>query len=201
MYLKRKIAVGFALVGMCLTGAAGASAAPSPNPGQSLPTATVPTADDNGWFSEVPKDSDAADLDAVDVLSSEVDVPLNAAPTRSGTATLNVTVGGITCTTAALNPHPSSHVPGTINAEIRQTCNVAVAKNSAEAKLWVHRWWGYNIIDGPNFTDLATRKVSSAYANASCRTNSIRVTGYGHFEVAGVHYVSQEVMNTKDVSC
>jgi hypothetical protein len=113
----------------------------------------------------------------------------------------SISVGGVTCTTSALNPHPSAHVPGQINAEIRQVCNVSVAKNSTEAKLWESRWWGYNIIAGPSYSALTTSKSSSAFVNAACRTNSIRVTGYGHFELGGLHFVSQEVSNTQNVSC
>lgn len=105
------------------------------------------------------------------------------------------------CSTVANDPHRSGHVTGTINAEVRQTCPVSVAKNSAEAKLWEKRWWGYNVIGGPVYSDLKTRKVTSVFVNASCRTNSIRVTGYGHYEWNGLHVQSAEVSKTKDVSC
>lgn len=84
---------------------------------------------------------------------------------------------------------------------VRQTCPVEVAKNSAEAKLWEKRWWGYDVIAGPVFSDLKTRKVTSVFVNAACRSNWIRVTGYGHCEWGGVHYQSAEVFNTKFVDC
>lgn len=93
------------------------------------------------------------------------------------------------------------HDPTKINAEVRQTCPVEVAKNSAEAKLWEKRWWGYDVIAGPVFSDLKTRKVTSVFVNAACRSNWIRVTGYGHYEWGGVHYQSAEVFNTKFVDC
>jgi hypothetical protein len=105
------------------------------------------------------------------------------------------------CSTKAHDPHPSHHEPGRINAEVRQTCPVNVEKNSAEAKLWEKRWWGYNVIAGPEFSDLKTRKVTSVFVNAGCRNNSIRVTGYGHYDWNGVHVRSAEVSNTKNVNC
>lgn len=106
----------------------------------------------------------------------------------------------IKCTTKAHDPHESHHNPGTINAEVRQTCDVAVDKNSTEARLWEKRWWGYNIID-QNFSDLKRRKVSKVFVNDHCRENWIRVTGHGHFEVNGVHFASAEVRNTKFIDC
>jgi len=105
------------------------------------------------------------------------------------------------CSTTAHNPHHSHHKPGRINAEIRQECPVKVEKNSAEAKLWEKRWWGYDVIAGPEYSDLRTRRVTSVYVNAPCRNNSIRVTGYGHYEWNGVHVRSAEVSNTKKVNC
>jgi len=105
------------------------------------------------------------------------------------------------CTTKALWPHASTHVPGTINAGVQQTCRFRVAKNSVEAKLWERRWWGYNVIDGPRFSNLATRKQSTVYTNANCRDNSIRVTGYGHYEWGGVHVRSAEVSKTVNIDC
>lgn len=105
------------------------------------------------------------------------------------------------CTTTALWPHESSHLPGTINAGVQQKCPIPVVNNSVEAKLWEKRWWGYNIIDGPRYSDLGTRKISTVYVNAACRTNSIRVTGYGHYEWMGIHVVSSEVSKTVDIDC
>lgn len=105
------------------------------------------------------------------------------------------------CSVKAHDPHESHHQPGKINAEVRQTCPVAVAKNSAEAQLWEKRIWGYDRIGSKGFSDLKTRKVSSAFANAGCRNNSIRVTGYGHYEWNGQHITSAEVTNTKNVNC
>lgn len=105
------------------------------------------------------------------------------------------------CTTTADDPHPSTHVPGTINAVVRQACPVAVERNSTEAKLWEKRWWGYDVIGGPEFSDLTTSKTSRVNVSAPCRTNNIRVTGYGHYLWAGQHIMSQEVSNTQDVAC
>lgn len=105
------------------------------------------------------------------------------------------------CTTKADNPHPSRHEPGRINAEVRQQCPVVVERNSTEAKLWERRWWGYDVIGGPNFSELTTSKNSKVSVSAPCRTNSIRVTGYGHYLWAGQHFQSAEVSNTKDVAC
>jgi len=101
----------------------------------------------------------------------------------------------------AHDPHPSSHEVGRINAEVRQTCPIAVEKNSAEAQLWESRWWGWDRIGDGGFSDLKTRKVSSAFADAGCRDNDIRVTGFGHYEWHGTHVSSSEVSNSKHVSC
>jgi hypothetical protein len=105
------------------------------------------------------------------------------------------------CTTYADNPHPSAHVPGTINAIVRQSCSSTVLNNSTEAKLWESRWWGYNVIGGPSYSALKTSKTSSVSVSAGCRSNSIRVTGFGHYSWAGQHIRSAEVFNTKNVSC
>ncbi len=105
------------------------------------------------------------------------------------------------CRTFADNPHPSRHVPGTINAVVRQVCPVVVQRNSTEAKLWEKRWWGYNVIGGPRFSPLTTSKTSSINVSARCRTNWIRVTGFGHYLWAGQHIRSAEVFNTKHVAC
>lgn len=105
------------------------------------------------------------------------------------------------CTVKAHDPHESYHQPGKINAEVRQTCPVSVPRNSAEAQLWEKRIWGYDRIGTKGFSNLRTRKVSSAFANAGCRNNSIRVTGYGHYEWKGQHVQSAEVSNTKHVNC
>lgn len=105
------------------------------------------------------------------------------------------------CTTTADNPHPSAHVPGNINAVVRQSCPVIVDNNSTEAKLWERRWWGYDVIGGPAFSDLTRSRTSQVNVAAPCRVNSIRVTGYGHYSWGGQHIMSQEVSNTKDVAC
>lgn len=105
------------------------------------------------------------------------------------------------CTTTADNPHPSIHVPGTINAVVRQSCPVIVDNNSTEAKLWERRWWGYSVIGGPEFSDLVRSRRSRISVSAPCRTNSIRVTGYGHYLWNGQHIISQEMSNTRDVAC
>ncbi len=105
------------------------------------------------------------------------------------------------CRTFADNPHPSDHVPGTINAEVRQVCPIVVERNSTEAKLWEKRWWGYDVIGGPRFSKLTTSKSSRINVSAGCRSNWIRVTGFGHYLWAGQHIRSAEVFNTKHVSC
>lgn len=105
------------------------------------------------------------------------------------------------CRTFADDPHPSRHVPGTINAVVRQVCPVVVQRNSTEAKLWEKRWWGYNVIGGPRFSRLTTSKTSRVNVSAGCRRNWIRVTGFGHYLWAGQHIRSAEVFNTKFVAC
>lgn len=129
------------------------------------------------------------------------DAPFGAATTSApnGPVAMANNPGG--CTAYADNPHPSSHVPGTINAIVRQVCDVVVQNNSTEAKLWEKRWWGYDVIGGPNFSPLTTSKTSSVNVSAGCRSNYIRVTGYGHYLWGGQHFRSAEVFNTKYVSC
>jgi len=104
------------------------------------------------------------------------------------------------CITRANNPHPSHHRTGTINAEVRQTCPVVLNQIGVEAKLWERRWWGYNIIDQDTAGPIRGRQIS-VFVNAPCRTNSIRVTGHGHYEWNGKHIKSAETSKTKHVSC
>lgn len=106
------------------------------------------------------------------------------------------------CTTKADNPHPSGHVRGTINAVVHQDCDVPVAKNSVEAKLWETRWWGWDVIDGPAFSnENAFGRTSSVNVWAPCRNNHFRVTGFGNYLWEGVHYRSPEQSNVQYVSC
>lgn len=105
------------------------------------------------------------------------------------------------CNTSADNPHASGHVNGTINAVVRQDCPRVVQQNSTEARLWEKRWWGYDIIAGPVRSSATTSSSSAINVAAKCRTNSIRVTGYGHYVYNGKSTTSYQVMNTKNVSC
>lgn len=121
-----------------------------------------------------------------------------------GSITVSRAAGSVNpagCSTKAHDPHPSTHQRGRINAEFHQQCPMAVRKNSAEAKLWEKRWWGFNVIAGPVFSDLRTRRSVSVFVNAPCRHNHIRVTGFGHYEWGGVHIRSAEVSTTKWVAC
>lgn len=129
------------------------------------------------------------------------EAPFGVATKSTATAPVATAYNPGGCTTYADNPHPSGHVPGTINATVRQVCGVVVQNNSTEAKLWEKRWWGYDVIGGPNFSPLTTSKTSSVNVSAGCRSNYIRVTGYGHYLWAGQHIRSAEVFNTKYVSC
>lgn len=145
------------------------------------------------------------DLDASSSTSLEASGPSSTTLYTSGsdstTAAAAAAENPANCTTTADNPHASSHVPGTINAVVRQSCPVVVENNSTEAKLWEQRWWGYDVIGGPAFSDLTTSKTSRINVSAPCRVNSIRMTGYGHYSWAGQHIMSQEVSNTQDVAC
>ena len=105
------------------------------------------------------------------------------------------------CTTAAHDPHPSSHQPGRINAEVRQTCPVVVDDISAEAQLWEDRFWGWDRIGEKGFALPKRGTKASAFANAECRVNDIRVTGFGHYSWNGAHIQSIEVANIKHVGC
>jgi hypothetical protein len=105
------------------------------------------------------------------------------------------------CSTNAHDPHPSGHVSGTINAEIRQSCTLTPTSVRAKAQLWENRWWGYDQIGTPgDVTRHGVRSVS-AFASAPCRNNSIRVTGTGHYLWGSEWVNSIEVSNTKDVNC
>ena len=160
-----------------------------------VPTTHAEDADDP-WFTPTPDSTSATavvDNPTTDHYSSpDAESTLEASRMSANPAN---------CRTTALRPNESRHFPGTINAGVQQKCPVAVAKNSVEAKLWEHRWWGYNVIDGPEYSNLATRKKSTVYVNDHCRNNSIRVTGYGHYEWAGVHVRSAEVSKTVDIDC
>ena len=105
------------------------------------------------------------------------------------------------CKVKPLWPHPSAHAPGRINAGVQQTCPNRVTNNSVEAKLWEKRWWGYNVIDGPNFSQLRRVKRMTVFVNAPCRNNKIRVTGYGHYSWAGDHIILGEVSKTVSIDC
>lgn len=105
------------------------------------------------------------------------------------------------CVTTANDPHPSGHVPGKINAEIRQKCPLSVSDISAEAQLWEDRFWGWDKIGSPGFAGPKTGSQISAFAHADCRDNDIRVTGYGHYSWNGAHVQSVEVSKTKHVDC
>lgn len=65
------------------------------------------------------------------------------------------------CNTAAHDPHPSAHVPGTIPAEVRQDCPNAVEQNSTDAQMWEHRFWGFDRIGDPGFSPLRTTRTCS----------------------------------------
>ncbi len=105
------------------------------------------------------------------------------------------------CTVTALWPHKSKHVPGTINAGTSIKCRLVVEDLSAEAKLWERRWWGYDIIAGPEFSDLIRGKKNRVEVDAPCRENRIRVTGFGHYSWGGTHLVSYEVSKSVDIDC
>ena len=105
------------------------------------------------------------------------------------------------CQTAPLWPHESSHRPGTISAGVIMNCPIAVPGNSVEAKLWEKRWWGYNVIGGPRYSDLGMRRESRVGVYAACRRNYIRVTGYGHYAWGNTHVISPEVSKTVFIDC
>ena len=72
---------------------------------------------------------------------------------------------------------------------------------SAEAKLWERRWWGYDVIAGPVFSDRIRGKKNRVEVAAPCRENRIRVTGFGHYSWGGTRLVSYEVSKSVDIDC
>ncbi len=167
--------------------------------GLSSTTAKAASQSDSGWFIYP---SSGIVTSSSNFTPSSVMNPKVSASTNSTSGTPIVALAVVpSCTTQAMNPHPSTHVPGTINAEVRQVCNTFVQSNSVEALLWERRWWGYNVIDGPRFSSLNYTNTQSVFVNTSCRSNYIRVTGYGHYLYLGTEITSPEVSNTQYVSC
>lgn len=112
----------------------------------------------------------------------------------AGASTQSTSPSG--CVQAAHNPHESHHVPGTINAEVRATCNNAVPYMYHTAQLWETRWWGWDRIGQKGTFSKAWRSQGSAYANDQCRNNWIRVTGSGYVDdVDGNRYYANTESN------
>lgn len=142
------------LVSMMLVSSAAAEAGPP---------APIDFQYDNPGTSSQEDASAGAELDASGPSSTTRYGVADVGPTA---ASSSAAVNPANCTTTADNPHASSHVPGTINAVVRQSCPAAVENNSTEALLWEHRWWGYDIIGGPAFSDLTTSRTSSINVSA-----------------------------------
>lgn len=136
--------------------------------------------------------------------TEEADVPSTSGFTQTGSDGLTANSFGWNpgqCTVTALRPHESRHVRGSINAGVSIKCRKVVDNLSAEAKLWERRWWGYDVIAGPNFSNLIRGKSNRVHVSAACRENRIRVTGFGHYSWDGIHLVSYEVSASDDIDC
>ena len=138
--------------------------------------------------------AEGAEIEGGDPASTEeADVPSTSDFTQTGSNGLTAYRFGWNpgqCTVTALRPHESRHVRGSINAGVSIKCRKVVDNLSAEAKLRERRWWGYNVIAGPNYSDLIRGKSNRVHVSAACRQNRIRVTGFGHYSWGSTHLVS-----------
>ena len=158
------------------------------------------------WFKGMAEGTEIVDeLEGSDPASAEEsDVPWTSGFTQTGSSESTTYSFGWNpgqCTVTALRPHESRHVRGSINAGVSIKCRTVVDNLSAEAKLWERRWWGYDVIAGPNFSDLIRGKTNRVHVSAACRQNRIRVTGFGHYSWGGTHLVSYEVSASADIDC
>jgi hypothetical protein len=83
------------------------------------------------------------------------------------------------CIQRADYPHQSTHVPGTMNGQVRTTCRVYVPRISETAQMWETRWWGWDRIGIKGSVNDIDAKSASANASDKCRNNTVRVTGSG----------------------
>lgn len=98
-------------------------------------------------------------------------------------------------------PHPSKHVPGTINTEGSVNCAKSSTRLSLTLKLWEKRWWGYDTLAFWGASSINSSKKIEGNVAVKCRKNSMRATAQAKYQTSNGTWVSPLLSTTVYVSC